>query len=101
LEPDVQDQLFRFLIEPVVSNDENTMHIEITKNDYTQQFRKILNLYQQFVRKRLLYRSPSSNSNSGGFSPNSDPSVIDATKCLAALCKCFHDLNALDSNFTN
>ncbi|KAG2200418.1 hypothetical protein INT46_002285, partial [Mucor plumbeus] len=85
LEPDVQDQLFRFLIEPVVSNDENTMHIEITKNDYTQQFRKILNLYQQFVRKRLLYRSPSSNSNSGGFSPNSDPSVIDATKCLAAL----------------
>ncbi|CEP14339.1 hypothetical protein [Parasitella parasitica] len=81
----LQDRLLRFLIEPVVSGDENTMLIDVTKDDYTQQFRIVLNLFQKFVRKRLLYRSPTSSSSNSGFSPNSDPSVIDATKCIAAL----------------
>ncbi|KAF1804299.1 hypothetical protein V8B55DRAFT_1512912 [Mucor lusitanicus] len=85
LETDLQDQLCRYLVEPIVASDESTMHIDITKEDYAQEFRKTLDLFQQFVRKRLLYRSPSSNTTSNGFSPNSDPSVIDATKCIAAL----------------
>ncbi|GAN06323.1 o ubiquitin protein ligase E3A [Mucor ambiguus] len=85
LDTDLQDQLYRYLVEPTLNNDENTMHVDIIKEDYAQQFRKTLDLFQQFVRKRLLYRSPSSNATSNGFSPNSDPSVIDATKCIAAL----------------
>lgn len=90
LDTDLQDQLCRYLVEPIVANDESTMHLDIAKEDYAHQFRKTLDLFQQFVRKRLLYRSPSSNSPSNGFSPNSDPSVIDATKCIAALCECFN-----------
>ncbi|KAL9551391.1 hypothetical protein PS6_005034 [Mucor atramentarius] len=85
LDTDLQDQLCRYIVEPIVANDESTMHLDTTKEDYAHQFRKTLDLFQQFVRKRLLYRSPSSNSTSNGFSPNSDPSVIDATKCIAAL----------------
>lgn len=85
LDPEHQDILCRYLVEPPISNDENTMNIDITKEHYISQFKKILKNFQQLVSRRLLSRVPSS----GGFSPNSDPVVIDATKCIAAMCK-FH-----------
>lgn len=83
LDSEHQDKLCRYLVEPPISTDENTMNIDITQDHYISQFRKILKLFQQLVSKRLLSRLPSS----GGSSPNSDPVVIDATKCIAALCK--------------
>jgi hypothetical protein len=77
-----QDRLFKYLIEPPIpNNDENAMNIDITRDHYTNQFKIILDIFQKLICKRLLSRS-----SSGGFSPNSDPVVIDATKCIAALC---------------
>jgi hypothetical protein len=77
------------LIEPAISTDEDTMNIDITKEHYTTQFKLILEIYQQLVSKSLSSKTPSSTSSSS--SPNSDPVVIDATKCIAAMCKliCF------------
>lgn len=57
--------------------------MDITKEQYTAQFKDILDIYQQLVCKRLLARLPCTT----GFSPNSDPVVIDVTKCIAVMCR--------------
>ncbi|KAG2213365.1 hypothetical protein INT47_009038 [Mucor saturninus] len=84
LDSEHQDKLCNYLIEPSISTDKNTMNIDMTQDQYIIQFRHILKILQQLVSTRLLSRVPSSSSTSG-FSPNSDPVVIDATKCIAAL----------------
>lgn len=84
LDSEYQDKLCNYLIEPSIT----TMNIDITQEHYISQFRNILMLFQHLVSTRLLSRIPSSSTTTG-FSPNSDPVVIDATKCIAALCKFF------------
>ncbi|KAI9266359.1 hypothetical protein EDC94DRAFT_35995 [Helicostylum pulchrum] len=78
LDPTRQDILCRYLIEPELPSD--TMFIDLTRDHYISCFEKTLQLFQQLVCRRLLSRIPLS-----GFSPNSDPVVIDATKCIAVL----------------
>lgn len=85
LSAEYQGRLIKYLILPPISNDENTMHVDITKDDYIDQFRNLLDILQQLVCKRLLSRATAAIN--GSTSPNSDPVVIDATKCIAALCK--------------
>ncbi|KAG2232848.1 hypothetical protein INT48_006300 [Thamnidium elegans] len=78
LDPTRQDILCRYLIEPELPS--NTMLIDLTRDHYVSCFKKTLQLFQQLVCRRLLSRTSLS-----GFSPNSDPVVIDATKCIAVL----------------
>jgi hypothetical protein len=88
LDNEHQDLVCQYLVEPIVQNGSNdTMEVDVTKEHYISQFKSLLDLLQQFVCKRLLSRSPSPAQGSSGFSPNSDPAVIDATKCIAVLCK--------------
>lgn len=89
LDKEHQDLVCQYLVEPIITQNggDDTMQVDITKEQYISQFKLLLDLLQQFVCKRLLSRSPSPTQGSSGFSPNSDPAVIDATKCIAILCK--------------
>ncbi|KAI8387412.1 hypothetical protein BD560DRAFT_382404 [Blakeslea trispora] len=65
------DRFFGFIIEPQSPTD-----------SVVTQFRQLLNVFQQFVSKRLLSRS---NHQAGGFSPHSDVAMMNATKCISIL----------------
>lgn len=91
LDKEHQDLVCHYLVEPMTVHNrhgDDMMLIDTTKEQYASHFKLLLDLLQEFICKRLLSRSPSSTQGSSGFSPNSDPAVIDATKCIAVLCKC-------------
>ncbi|KAI7903295.1 uncharacterized protein BX663DRAFT_508110 [Cokeromyces recurvatus] len=67
INPFMQIQLFEFLIEP----------------ESKTAFKNLLNLFQQFVSKRLV--SLNNNTVTNGFGSNVDPAVINATKCIEVL----------------
>lgn len=73
LSKEEQDRLFRYLIEPTPED-----------QDDLSQFRHMLQIFQSFLSKRLQLRT----GNPGGVYP--DVSVIDATKCIAVLCKTYY-----------
>lgn len=70
LNTEEQDKLFRYLIEPTPED-----------QDDSSQFKHVLQIFQSFLSKRLQLRT----GNSEGVYP--DASVVDATKCIAVLCK--------------
>lgn len=63
-----QDQLFRYLISE-------------EQQDDICHFKSVLQVFQEFLSKKLQTRVGSS----GNAYP--DPSVVDATKCISILCK--------------
>lgn len=83
LENEDQDTLCRYLIEPLTATGEDAMNTDLTKEHYSAQFKEILDIFQNLVCARLLSKTSSAT----GLGPNSDAVVIDATKCIAALCK--------------
>lgn len=83
LENEEQDTLCRYLTEPLTASGEDAMNTDLTKEHYSAQFKEILDIFQNLVCARLLSKTPSAT----GLGPNSDSVVIDATKCIAALCK--------------
>ncbi|KAI8881104.1 hypothetical protein K501DRAFT_189738, partial [Backusella circina FSU 941] len=77
-----QELVCSYLVLPLDgAKDENSMEVDITANDYASQFKFILNIFHEIIRARLLSRISGGSS----FSPNSDPVIMDATKCIAIL----------------
>jgi hypothetical protein len=87
-----QVSLCRYLVHPLDGPaDENSMDVDIVANNYESQFLFTLYTFHHLIRTRLLSRISGGSS----FSPNSEPVIMNATKCIAILCMSLHSLNSI------
>ena len=69
----MQDLLVKYLIEPIPDSEDSSEALFIS----------LLDTFHQLIRIRLVGRSPKDKK----VSPYQDSPVINATKCIAILCK--------------